>query len=190
LQGDYYVGHSYSWTEFDIDAATQQLRVTTYGVNGYTEAEILENPEAINDLTPTVLSEFIVNPQLDNEPEPTNFNPVFGTLSNDNLDITGTNNLVLAGAGDDNLNLTNSNGNNRIYGGASSDLFSLATDVTDTIADFEVGRDLIGIANADFDSITITQSGNDAIISFSDQDLAVLIGIDAENLSEASFVFS
>lgn len=62
LQGDYYVGHSYSWTEFDIDAETQQLKVITYGVEGYSEAEILENPNTINNLTPTVLSEFVVNP--------------------------------------------------------------------------------------------------------------------------------
>jgi len=65
LQGDYYVGHSYSWTEFDIDADTQQLKVTTYGVDGYSEAEILANPNAINELTPTILSEFVVNPNID-----------------------------------------------------------------------------------------------------------------------------
>ncbi len=65
LQGDYYVGHSYSWTEFDIDADTQQLKVTTYGVDGYSEAEILANPNAINELTPTILSEFVVDPNID-----------------------------------------------------------------------------------------------------------------------------
>lgn len=68
LQGDYYAGHSYSWAEFDIDSETQQLRVTTYGVDGYSEAEILANPNAINDLTPVVLSEFVVNPTIE-EPE-------------------------------------------------------------------------------------------------------------------------
>lgn len=73
LQGDYYVGHSYSWTEFDIDADSQQLKVITYGVDGYTEEAILENPNAINNLTPTVLSEFVVNPQLNTVSESTGF---------------------------------------------------------------------------------------------------------------------
>jgi myo-inositol-hexaphosphate 3-phosphohydrolase len=62
LQGEYDVENSYSWTEFDIDADNQQLRVATYGIDGYSEAEILVNPNAINDLTPTVVSEFLVNP--------------------------------------------------------------------------------------------------------------------------------
>ncbi|MEM7557368.1 MAG: alkaline phosphatase D family protein, partial [Cyanobacteria bacterium P01_A01_bin.84] len=65
LQGDYFVSHTYGWTEFDIDAETQQLRVTTFGVDAYTEEEILEDPNAINALEPKVVSEFIVNPQSD-----------------------------------------------------------------------------------------------------------------------------
>jgi len=33
----------YGWTEFEIE--TQQLRVKTYGIDPYTEAELLANPE-------------------------------------------------------------------------------------------------------------------------------------------------
>ena len=62
LQGDYYVGHTYGWTEFDLDAHTQQLRVTTYGVEPYSEEELLANPEAIINLTSNIVSEFVVNP--------------------------------------------------------------------------------------------------------------------------------
>lgn len=65
LQGDYFVSHTYGWTEFDIDAETQQLRVTTFGIDAYTEEEILAAPNAINALEPVVLSEFVVNPQSD-----------------------------------------------------------------------------------------------------------------------------
>ncbi|WP_052055373.1 phytase [Myxosarcina sp. GI1] len=64
LQGDYYAGHTYGWTEFDIDRETQQLRVTTYGVDAYSEEEILANPNAINSLVPQVVSEFVVNPAM------------------------------------------------------------------------------------------------------------------------------
>ncbi|MDA0267595.1 MAG: alkaline phosphatase D family protein [Cyanobacteria bacterium] len=62
LQGDYYVGHSSTWTEFDIDPITQKLTVTTYGVDGYEEAQLLANPEAIINQTPVILSQFEVNP--------------------------------------------------------------------------------------------------------------------------------
>ncbi len=64
LQGDYVATHTFGWTEFDIDAETQQLRVTTYGVDAYSEEELLANPEAVINLTPTVVSEFVVNPVL------------------------------------------------------------------------------------------------------------------------------
>ena len=63
LQGDYVATHTFGWTEFDIDAETQQLRVITYGVDAYSEAELLANPNAIINLTPRVVSEFVVNPQ-------------------------------------------------------------------------------------------------------------------------------
>ncbi|MFZ4641621.1 MAG: esterase-like activity of phytase family protein, partial [Nodosilinea sp.] len=62
LQGDYFVGHSYSWSEFDIDPTTQKLVVTTYGIDSYTEAELLTNPTAIAGRTPRVLSQFEVTP--------------------------------------------------------------------------------------------------------------------------------
>ncbi|MGB7379319.1 MAG: phytase, partial [Rivularia sp. (in: cyanobacteria)] len=63
LEGDYFVGHSYAWSEFDIDKETQALTVTTYGIDSYTEAELLANPDEIANLTPKVVSKFVVNPQ-------------------------------------------------------------------------------------------------------------------------------
>ncbi len=65
LQGDYVATHTFGWTEFDIDADTQQLRVTTYGVDAYSEEDLLANSEAIINLSPTIVSEFVVNPVLD-----------------------------------------------------------------------------------------------------------------------------
>jgi myo-inositol-hexaphosphate 3-phosphohydrolase/phosphodiesterase/alkaline phosphatase D-like protein len=62
LQGDYYVGHSYSWTEFDIDPEIQKLTITTWGIDGYTEAELLANPDAIVNQVPEILSQFEVLP--------------------------------------------------------------------------------------------------------------------------------
>lgn len=64
LQGDYVTVHNYGWTEFEIDAATQQLTVTTYGIPDYSEAELLSDPAAIARLTPAVISQFEVTPVL------------------------------------------------------------------------------------------------------------------------------
>jgi len=61
LQGDYVATHTYGWSEFNIDPVTQELKVTTYGVAPYTEAEILANP-GLSDRTPKIVSEFTVRP--------------------------------------------------------------------------------------------------------------------------------
>ena len=64
LQGDYVSAHTYSWTELDIDADTQQLTVTTYGLDAYSEAELLADPQAVLNLTPRIVSQFEVTPEL------------------------------------------------------------------------------------------------------------------------------
>ncbi|GET36712.1 alkaline phosphatase D family protein [Microseira wollei] len=64
LRGSYVSAHTYGWTEFEINPQTQQLRVTTYGIDSYTEEQLKANPSEIISRTPTVVSEFVVNPQL------------------------------------------------------------------------------------------------------------------------------
>jgi len=94
LQGDYFISHSYSWTEFDIDAQTQVLTVTTYGIDGYTEEDVdASNPnnrlDEILASEPTILSQFRVNPnvapelaaQIFNLPEELTAGLVVGTIS-------------------------------------------------------------------------------------------------------------
>ncbi|MEO0835789.1 MAG: phytase, partial [Cyanobacteria bacterium J06642_3] len=65
IQGDYVAVNTFGWTEFDIDAETQQLRVTTFGIEPYSEEELLANPNDIINRNPMVVSEFVVNPQSD-----------------------------------------------------------------------------------------------------------------------------
>ncbi|WP_439346187.1 phytase [Vacuolonema iberomarrocanum] len=65
LQGDYLAAHNYSWTEFDIDPVTQALTVTTWGIDAYSEADVLADPDAVLNLTPTIISQFEVVPQGD-----------------------------------------------------------------------------------------------------------------------------
>ena len=68
VQGDYVATHTFGWTEFEIDPETQQLRVVTYGVEPYSEDELLANPEDIINREPVVVSEFVVNPTETIEP--------------------------------------------------------------------------------------------------------------------------
>ena len=64
LQGDYVSAHTFSWTEFDINAETQVLTVTTYGIDAYSEADLLADPQAVLDLTPRIVSQFEVQPTI------------------------------------------------------------------------------------------------------------------------------
>ncbi len=62
LEGDYIAVHSYGWTEFEIDPVSQKLTVTTYGIEPYSEEELLDDPAAILARSPEVVSKFEVNP--------------------------------------------------------------------------------------------------------------------------------
>jgi alkaline phosphatase D len=55
--------NSYGWTEFDVDATTQALTITTYGVPYYPKSTVQANPAAIAALNPTVIQQFRVTPQ-------------------------------------------------------------------------------------------------------------------------------
>jgi 3-phytase/alkaline phosphatase D len=63
VEGGYVATHTYGWTEFEIDAATQQLRVTTYGIPHYTQAQLDADPQQITALKPAVVSAFTVTPK-------------------------------------------------------------------------------------------------------------------------------
>lgn len=58
LQGGWVSAHTYGWTQFDIDAATQALTVTTYGIPGYSA----DTAGAAAD-EPMIVSQFVVNAQ-------------------------------------------------------------------------------------------------------------------------------
>jgi hypothetical protein len=68
LQGDYVAAHTFGWTQFDIDPETQVLTVTTYGIEAYTEAELLADPAAILSRVPAIVSQFEVRPTLEASP--------------------------------------------------------------------------------------------------------------------------
>lgn len=78
LQGRYISTNTYGWTEFEIDAVTQCLTVTTYGVDWYTEEELLTDTEEVLARQPRIVSQFRVQPRLDRT-NPTAPPPCFTT---------------------------------------------------------------------------------------------------------------
>ncbi|MFN8443257.1 MAG: alkaline phosphatase D family protein [Caldilineaceae bacterium] len=63
LVGDYVALHSYGWSEFTIDAATQQLTITTWGVLPYSEGDLQAQRNQVLSRQPTIVSQFEVTPQ-------------------------------------------------------------------------------------------------------------------------------
>ncbi len=62
IQGGYLATHTFGWTEFVINPQNQQLQVTVYGIEPYTEDQVESIPAAIINRRPQVISQFRVNP--------------------------------------------------------------------------------------------------------------------------------
>lgn len=60
--GDYVTAHQYGWSEFEIDAATKELLVTTWGIPPYSQAELAADPATVTARTPVATSRFRVQP--------------------------------------------------------------------------------------------------------------------------------
>uniref|UniRef100_UPI00286B37D6 alkaline phosphatase n=1 Tax=Chamaesiphon sp. OTE_8_metabat_110 TaxID=2964696 RepID=UPI00286B37D6 len=144
---------------------------------------------------------------------------VFGTAGDDTLDATdakdyrisggagndtlflGANGRALGGDGNDKL-FAGSGGNNLLSGGAGADQFWIANaeipGAANTIVDFQIGTDVIGIQGAkslgiSATSLKLTQIGADTSINFGSQTLAILTGIQASSLTPGNasqFVFA
>ncbi|WP_058183563.1 alpha/beta hydrolase [Mastigocoleus testarum] len=118
---------------------------------------------------------------------------IYAGEGNDTL-IMGADSRVFGQEGDDRFFVT-SGGDNIISGGAGADQFWIAVaqtpDTTNAIADFTNGEDIIGIAGLGigFEDLTITQQGNNTLIASNGTDLAILQGINANDLSADNFAF-
>jgi phosphodiesterase/alkaline phosphatase D-like protein len=150
LQGDYFVGHDYGWTDFNIDPGTGQLLVTTWGIPSYTAADLAAHPDQILARDPAIVSQFNVTPTSDSIIGTDKSDMLSGTDGadviigaggndvvdgkggNDYLDGGQGNDVVYGGDGDDRIfgrdgndTLYGHNGNDRIDGGAGNDISSL-----------------------------------------------------------------
>jgi glycerophosphoryl diester phosphodiesterase len=121
---------------------------------------------------------------------------VSGGAGNDTFYL-GTNGRALGGDGNDKF-FVGSGGDNLLSGGAGVDQFWIANGeapkAKNTVLDFQIGTDVIGIqgTGANATNIVLTQIGADTSIFFSGQTLAVLKGIQASSLTlsnPSQFVF-
>ncbi|MEM6352734.1 MAG: hypothetical protein AAF766_18415 [Cyanobacteria bacterium P01_D01_bin.14] len=119
-----------------------------------------------------------------------------GKSGNDILSGDAGDDIIYGDAGDDILMGVTGNdilvGDN-FSGASGSDLFVFGSgDGTDTVLDFEVGIDRIGIVEGEFtfEDVTLTQDGANTLLGIADSGevLAVLNGVQASALGESDFV--
>ncbi|NER30415.1 MAG: calcium-binding protein [Symploca sp. SIO1C4] len=99
---------------------------------------------------------------------------LFGDEGDDKIWGDDGDDLLRGGLGDDTLTGDN------FSGGSGSDIFVLAIgEGTDTIIDFEIGEDLIGLAGGlSFGQLSVTQDKNNTLIGVNDETLAILNGVE------------
>ena len=123
-------------------------------------------------------------------------NWLYGEDGNDTF-FAGTSDRFLGGDGDDAF-FINEGGDNLLTGGAGADAFWIANGelltAANTITDFAIDEDVIGVAGlgaASVEDLDLSQVGDDAVIAFSNFDLAVLLNTDASDLqANGTFVFA
>lgn len=120
-----------------------------------------------------------------------------GRGKRDIIKAKGGNDVVLGGNGNDLLNggsgddlLDGGNGRDQYRGQGGADIFVVREKQgRDRILDFKDGVDRIGLAKGlVFDDLSIRQRGNKSIISVDDEKLAVVKGVQADQLGAADFV--
>jgi len=105
---------------------------------------------------------------------------LYGDAGDDFIWGDDGNDLIRGGLGNDTLV------GDDFSGGNGSDTFVLASgEGTDTILDFQIEEDFIGLANGlTFGQLSITQDESNAVISFNDETLAFLTGVQVSSLND------
>jgi alkaline phosphatase D len=118
LQGDYFVGHDYGWTDFNI-GTDGKLMVTTWGIPAYSAEQLAADPASVLSLTPAIVSQFEVTPTSQS---------IIGTAKSDQLQGTADADVILGAAGNDLLYgfggddyLDGGKGNDTVLGGDGVD---------------------------------------------------------------------
>jgi alkaline phosphatase D len=202
LQGDYFVGHDFGWTDFDIDAATGNLLVTTWGSPAYTAAELAADPTDIIARDPAVVSQFEVTPTSQS---------IIGTAKSDQLQGTPDADVILGAAGNDVLYglsghdyLDGGKGNDTVFGGGGADrLFgregndALSGQDGDDRIDGGPGNDVLDggpgndvLTGGTGNDVIIGGPGNDSVVFGKDCGHDTVLGFQAAGAAHDSITFS
>ncbi|MEA5553742.1 alkaline phosphatase [Anabaena cylindrica UHCC 0172] len=116
-------------------------------------------------------------------------NRMSGGAGNDIFHL-GSNDRALGGDGNDEFYVVEGGGN-LLSGGAGADKFWIyngdSLSAANTIVDFEIGTDILGIGIAGFDFADLTLSGD--TIAVNNTTIAILTGINTTSLTAANFEF-
>jgi uncharacterized repeat protein (TIGR01451 family) len=122
---------------------------------------------------------------------------MFGNEQDDILGAGNGNDVVFGGQGNDAIAAEAGNdllygdlGDDLISGGTGADVFVLAANTgTDTIVDFEVGVDLLGLSGGlTFEDLAFTQEEGTTIVRFGDASIARLSGVSSDRLGAENFL--
>ncbi|AFZ51651.1 choice-of-anchor Q domain-containing protein [Dactylococcopsis salina] len=125
-------------------------------------------------------------------------NRLYGGSGN-NTFFAGTNDRLVGGEDNDRFFLSEGEGNNTVTGGTGEDQFWLAdgqfAEQANIITDFTSGEDVLGLAEVEleFSNLTIgasEENPEDTFVQANGQDLAVLLNVEADTLSQTDFVFT
>ncbi|MGF1539498.1 MAG: serine hydrolase [Pleurocapsa sp.] len=118
---------------------------------------------------------------------------LFGGEGNDYLDGGNGHDSLVGNTGEDTL--VGGAGNDTLSGGDGRDRFILDFNGTDTITDFEIGRDWLQLPEAiQFTDLQIIQgqeqaeNANYTLIDFQGETLAILDNLTGENLTQSDFI--
>lgn len=104
-------------------------------------------------------------------------------------DLQGGNNDDTLSGGDNNDKLDGGGGNDALTGNGGSDTFVLRPEPGNTVVtDFENGKDILGLsAGIEPKDIRLEQQGDNTAIIWQGLELAVLLGIDVQQIAPADF---
>jgi Ca2+-binding RTX toxin-like protein len=109
-----------------------------------------------------------------------------GTSKNETLIGGGSDDVLKGGSGNDKL--FGGVGNDQLLGGKGKDIFVLEKGKGfDTIKDFENGLDHLAVPGVKLKKLGISQKGRDTVISFGKDELAVLVGVQSNQITPKDF---
>ncbi|TNE66577.1 MAG: hypothetical protein EP335_03160, partial [Alphaproteobacteria bacterium] len=113
----------------------------------------------------------------------------YGAGGNDIISGNNADNMLEGNAGNDTL--AGGEGSDTLVGGAGADTFRFGDSWgNDTITDFEDGTDsiLLEVRDLHYDDLSITQDGDDVLVSDGNGNMIRLTGVTASDLTEADIV--